>query len=305
MKQPTIVALGFFDGVHLGHAALLRKARAQADVLGIPAVAMTFDIHPDELVRGKSVPLLYPREERQRLLKAHGMDDVVFLHFDRDMMQMPWERFLDDYLIGTLHAACLVCGYDYRFGYRGEGTAGKLAKACKDRGLGCKVIEKVEINGETVSSTHIRQLIADGKVAKARQCLGYAPSLHGEVIHGSGLGRTMGTPTANLQVSPEILLPKKGVYISLAHTLQGSFPAVTNIGCRPTVNGAGLSVEAWLLDYSGELYGKTVRLALYEFLRPEQRFDTLSELREEILHNAQQTRAYFSAHPDLEQEEQI
>jgi len=305
LKQPTVVALGFFDGVHLGHAALLRKARAQADVLGIPAVAMTFDIHPDELVRGKSVPLLYPREERQRLLKAHGMDDVVFLHFDRDMMQMPWERFLDDYLIGTLHAACLVCGYDYRFGYRGEGTAQMLQKACRDRGLGCEVIEKVEVNGETVSSTRIRQLISDGDVAKARQFLGHFPFLSGTVIHGSGLGRTLGTPTANLQIPPEILLPKSGVYISLAHTPQGSFPAVTNIGRRPTVGGTELTVEPWLLDYSGDLYGQPIRLALCEFLRPEQKFDTLADLKAEILRNARQTVAYFETHPGLETEEQI
>lgn len=305
MKQPTVVALGFFDGVHLGHAALLRSARAKADALGVPALAMTFAVHPDELVRGITVPLLHSRQDRAWRLRRHGMDEVVFLPFDRDMMQMPWERFLDDYLIGIFQASCLVCGYDYHFGYRGEGTAEKLTKACEDRGLGCEVIEKVEVNGETVSSTRIRQLIAGGEVAKARQLLGYAPFLSGEVVHGSGLGRTLGTPTANLQVSPEILLPKTGVYISLAHTPKGSFPAVTNIGCRPTVDGKEISVEAWLLDYSGDLYGQTVRTTLYEFLRPEQKFDTLSELREEILRNACETRAYFKAHPDLEQEEQI
>lgn len=305
MKQPTVVALGFFDGVHLGHAALLRRARERADALGIPAVAMTFDIHPDELIRGVCVPLLHSREDRARHLKRHGMDEVVFLPFDRAMMQMPWERFLEDHLIGNLRAAHLVCGYDYRFGYRGEGTTEKLQKACEIRGLGCDVIEKVEVDGETVSATCIRQLIAEGNVAKARQFLGYAPSLCGEVIHGIGLGRTLGTPTANLRISPEILLPKKGVYVSMAHISQGSFRAVTNIGCRPTVNGDRLSVESWLLDYSGDLYGQDIRLSLYEFLRPEQRFDTLSDLKAEILKNARQTRDYFATHPDLEAEEQI
>ncbi len=305
MKQPTVVALGFFDGVHLGHAALLRTARAQADSLGIPAVAMTFDVHPDELVRGIAVPLLHSRQDREQHLKRHGMDTVVFLPFDRDMMQMPWERFLDDYLIGTLHASCLVCGYDYRFGHRGEGTAEKLARACEARGIDCKVIEKVEVNGETVSATRIRQLIAEGDVAKARQFLDYAPSYSGEVVHGRGLGRTMGTPTANVQVPPEILLPRKGAYISWAYTPFGSYPAVTNIGCRPTVGGEKTTIEAWLLGYSGDLYGQNICVSLYEFLRPEQKFNTLLDLKEEILRNAQQTRAYFAAHPDLEQEEQI
>lgn len=303
MKQSTVVALGFFDGVHLGHAALLQTARAEADALGISAIAMTFDVHPDELVHGIRVPLLYSRQDRQRHLLQHGMDEVVFLPFDRDMMHMPWERFLDDYLIGTLHAACLVCGYDYRFGYQGEGTAEKLADACKERGLRCKVIEKVEVNGETVSATHIRQLIAEGDVAKARQFLGHAPSFCGEVVHGRGLGRTMGTPTANVQIPPEMLLPRKGAYISWAHTPYGSFPAVTNIGCRPTVGGENTTLEAWLLGFSGDLYGLDICVCLYEFLRPEQKFDTLSDLKAEILRNAQQTRAYFAAHPDLEQEE--
>lgn len=305
MKQPTVVALGFFDGVHLGHAALLRKAREQADALGIPAVAMTFDVHPDERIRGIRVPLLHSREDREQHLKRHGMDEVVFLPFDREMMCLPWERFLDDYLIGTLQATHLVCGYDYRFGYRGEGTAEKLTIACRDRGLGCDVIEKVEIGRETVSSTRIRQFIIDGDVAMARQFLGYAPSLRGEVVRGRGLGRTMGTPTANLQLPPEILLPKNGAYVSRVDTAYGSFPAVTNIGHRPTVGGEKTTVEAWLLGFSGDLYGQNICLSLYKFLRPEQKFSTLSELKAEILRNARQTRDYFATHSDLETEEQI
>ena len=305
MKQRTVVALGFFDGVHLGHAALLHRARARADALRLPALAMTFDIHPDSLIQGIQIPLLNSREERERLLRMQGMDEVIFLRFDRDMMQLPWEQFLDDYLIGTLHAAWLVCGYDYRFGHRGEGTALALEKACAVRGIGCDIIEKIEIDGAAVSSSRIRQLIADGEVACARRFLGHPYFLSGRVVHGSALGRTLGTPTANLRVGPEILMPRQGVYITRADTPQGSFPAVTNIGCRPTVDGQKISVEAWLLDYSGDLYGQNIRLALCEYLRPEQKFDALSELQAEILKNADQTRAYFTADSDIESEEPI
>lgn len=305
MKQRAVVALGFFDGVHLGHAALLRKARLRADALGLPALAMTFDIHPDTLIHGSQVPLLYSREDRQALLRQLGMDEVVFLPFDRAMMQMPWERFLNEQLIGRLHAAWLVCGYDYRFGSRGEGTAQKLQEACALRGIGCDVIEKVELDGVAVSSSQIRQMIADGDVSGARRFLGRPHTLSGTVVHGSALGRTLGTPTANVQISQEVLMPKRGVYITRAETPKGSFPAVTNIGCRPTVDGERISVEAWLLGYSGDLYGQNIQLALFEYLRPEQKFATLSELQAEIFKNADQTRAYFSSDPDMESEEPI
>ena len=299
-----VIALGFFDGVHLGHAGLLRTVRARADELGLCAAALTFDRHPMALVTGQPVPLINPRSERERLLReVFGMDEVRFLPFDRTMMECPWERFLDEVLLGELEAACLVCGHDYRFGFRGEGTAEKLRAACELRGIGCEVIPPIQIDGVTVSSTLIRQFIRDGDMARARRFLGHPASICGTVIHGSGLGRTLGTPTANIVPEPDILLPRQGVYITMAHTAAGAFSAVTDLGSRPTVDGDSVRAESWLPDFAGDLYGQAIRLDLWEYLRPERKFDSLSALEAEIKSNASEAVAYFARRADAESEE--
>lgn len=228
---------------------------------------------------------------------------MCFLPFDRAMMALPWQRFFEEILVARLGAVHLVCGHDYRFGYRGEGTPEKLRAACLARGVGCEVIGRVTLDGQTVSSTLIRALIAEGDVARARRYLGHPVSLCGVVTHGDGIGRTMGTPTANICPEPGIVLPRRGVYIAMAHITQGAYPAVTNIGRRPTVDGEQLRVESWLPDFAGDLYGQTLRLELWEYLRPERKFSTLSALEAEIKQNAEAARFYFAGHADAESEE--
>ena len=302
MQPSSVIALGFFDGVHLGHMALLRTVRQRADALGLPAVALSFDTHPDALVRRTAVPLLSTTAQRERLLRAEGhMDEVRFLHFDEEFMNMPWQTFLDEILIGQFGARHLVCGYDYRFGAGGAGTAELLAKACAERGLGCDIVDKVELDGITVSSSHIRRLLAAGDAAGAARFLGRPYCLTGRVVHGSALGRTMDTPTANLVPEPALLLPKRGVYITRARCAAGEFAAVTNVGTRPTVDGDGVRVEAWLLDYAGDLYNREIELDFYTYLRPEQKFGDLQALRDEIIKNADQARAYFIARAEREE----
>ncbi len=300
--RASVIALGFFDGVHLGHAALLRTVRRRADELGARSVALSFDTHPDALVRGTAVPLLSTTARRERLLREEGrMDEVCFLHFDGDFMNMPWRTFLDEVLIRRFGAAHLVCGYDYRFGAKGEGTAKLLKEACAARGLGCDVVDKVELDGVTVSSTHIRDLLLSGNAAEAARFLGRPYCLNGRVVHGSALGRTMGAPTANICPSPELLLPKRGVYITRARCDFGSFASVTNVGVRPTVQGEDVRVESWLLDYDGDLYGREIELDFYAFLRPERKFDSVEALRDEIIKNAGQARDYFQTRAEREE----
>ena len=304
MNNPNVIALGFFDGVHLGHAALLRRAKERAQALGVPALAITFDTHPQTLLRGTPVPLLTDCKERERLMLACcHMDKVIPLPFDREMMSMPWEDFLRRILLEQLHAAWLVCGEDFRFGNRGMGTALLLAETCRNLGIGCDIIPKIKMDGIPVSSTAIRQNLAEGNAARARLLLGRPYRLTGTVIHGAALGRTLGFPTANLQAGAEHVLPRNGVYITRAVTAAGTFPAVTNIGCRPTVDGQNRTVEAWLLDYEGNLYGEEISLDFYEFLREERKFDNLFALQKEIMDNARQTRAYFATLPVTESEE--
>ena len=296
MKHDRVIALGFFDGVHLGHAALLRLTRRRADELGIPAAVLTFDSHPDTLVYHQPVPLINTLEDRKYLMEEKfSMDEVILAHFDRAMMEMPWEAFVEDYLLGELGAKHVVCGHDFSFGYRGQGTPDKLRRLCAQRGVGVNVVDKVSLGGITVSSTHIRQLIRQGDMEAAAQMLGHRHFLTGEVLHGKELGRRLGFPTANLALPEGLIAPAYGVYATLVTLPDGSaHPAVTNVGVRPTVHDQlGRLVEAWILDCTAELYGETIRVEFFTRLRGEKKFDSLEALREEVLRNAAETRAFF------------
>lgn len=295
MTNPRrVIALGFFDGVHLGHGGLLRRTRQRADALRLSAAALTFDVHPAILVRGTPVPLLSTPADRTALMQTlYGIDEVLTLHFDHETMAQPWEEFVEQTLIARFHAAHVVCGHDYRFGARGLGTPEKLAEACAAYGLGFDCIPEIRVGGETVSSTRIRDCLSRGEMANAVRFLGHPHLLRGTVVSGQHLGRTMGIPTANLAVDPALLLPARGVYAAKAYFDGQERLAVVNIGCRPTVCGDAVTIEPWLLDFEGDLYGHELCLALYEFLRPEQKFSNLAALSAEIQRNAAQTRAFF------------
>ena len=290
--EQCVLALGFFDGVHLGHGGLLKKTREVANRLGLPAAALTFDTHPDTLVFGAKVPLLNTPEERKYLMqRLYGIDQVLTLHFDRATMEQPWQEFVRKTLVQKYRAAHVVCGHDYRFGAGGRGTPEKLAEECARLGLGFDCIPEIRLEGQTVSSTLIRSLLEGGETAKAVRFLGHPHILTGTVISGRHLGRTLGIPTANFSVPEGILVPKFGVYAARAVFDGQTRPAVVNIGVRPTVDGHTVTVEPWILDFDGDLYGHTLRLELTDFLRPEQKFASLEALKSEILRNAETVRS--------------
>ena len=290
--EQCVLALGFFDGVHLGHGGLLKKTREVANRLGLPAAALTFDTHPDTLVFGAKVPLLNTPEERKYLMQSlYGIDQVLTLHFDRVTMEQPWQEFVRKTLVQKYRAAHVVCGHDYRFGAGGRGTPEKLAEECARLGLGFDCIPEIRLEGQTVSSTLIRSLLEGGETAKAVRFLGHPHILTGTVISGRHLGRTLGIPTANFSVPEGILVPKFGVYAARAVFDGQTRPAVVNIGVRPTVDGHTVTVEPWILDFDGDLYGHTLRLELIDFLRPEQKFASLEALKSEILRNAETVRS--------------
>ena len=292
MERKTIFALGFFDGVHLGHQALLRECRRMADELGCKAGVVTFIGHPDTLISGVTPPLINTPADRARLLRRFSMDTVVELPFDRQLMQMPYLSFLK-LLLTKYRAAGFVCGHDFRFGNRGEGDGTKLKAFCDEKGLPCTIVPEQKVDGVTVSSTHIRQLLAQGDMERAAKFLGHRHILTGTVVPGRHLGRSLGTPTANLVLPDGVLVPKFGVYICRCGVDGVSYPAVTNVGTRPTVAGDNVTVEPWILDFDGDLYGQELTLEFYSFLRPERKFPSLAELREEIQKNAAETRKYF------------
>ncbi len=289
-----VIALGFFDGVHLGHAALLKQTAAVAQANGLTASALTFRPHPDALVQGAAPLLLNTPEERFYLMRRYYSIEELLMHpFDRRTMQQPWENFAEEILLERYRATYLVCGYDFRFGAGGRGTASTLKAFCEERGIGFSCMEEVRVGGQTVSSTRIRALLEGGRMEEAVACLGHPHLMSGTVVSGRKLGRTLGIPTANF-IPEGVLLPRFGVYAAKAYFDEEEHLAVVNIGTRPTVDGHRATVEPWILDFEGDLYGKLLRLELCEFLRPEVKFASVQALREEILKNADQTRAFFA-----------
>lgn len=295
------IALGFFDGVHIGHAALLNKTKERAGEQNAVPSVLSFDVHPDNLVFGREVPLINSAIGREDIIRrCFGIDNVVFLHFNQRMMHMPWREFIDS-LIGELNICWIVVGHDFCFGYKGEGTAERLKAYCEERGLGCDIIAPVTLDGRIVSSTYIRQLITEGEIEQANRFLGHPHSLADTVRSGYHLGTKMGTPTINMYFPDGVVVPKYGVYAAKV-VLDGgeSHVAVTNVGVRPTVSDNNrVNVESHLLDYSGNLYGRQARVEFYSFIRPERRFDNYEELFAQIKRDAETARRFFLEHPGI------
>lgn len=289
-----VAALGFFDGVHLGHQALMRKAREQAARLGAVPAVVTFDAHPDLFVRGVEVPLLESLDNRRELIaRAGGIEDVIFLHFDRTFMQTPWEDFIRS-VTEELGAVHLVMGRDFSCGRRGLGTAERIAGWCEEHSVGWDIVDQVTLDGVPVSSTYIRSLVAAGDMEQAARFLGHPYSVTDTVVHGCQRGRRMGIPTINFPIPTGVIVPRHGVYATRAWLPDGPHPAVTNVGVRPTFQGDGhVTVETNLLDYKGELYGARVRLDFLAFLRDEARFPSQEVLARQIQSDIDSARRYF------------
>lgn len=294
-KPGRVIALGFFDGVHVGHGVLLRRTAELAAQLGARPCALTFDSHPEALIIDHPMPLLCTVTDRADLIRRlYGMEEVIFAHFDESLMHMPWRTFLTDMLIGQFDAVHVVAGYDFHFGYRGEGNAALLSEACAQLGVGCDIIPRVELDGITVSSTYIRKLVAQGDMERARLFLGHPHSLSGFVGHGRQLGATFGVPTVNLPMPTGVQCPAKGVYISTASWGGQCGPAMTNIGYRPTVAcSREITVETHIFDFDGDLYGQQIRLDLLQYLRPEVKFPSMEELQAQIREDESRARAFW------------
>lgn len=296
-ETKRVIALGFFDGVHIGHGELLKRTKQRAAELHAMPSVLSFDVHPDTLVFGKEVPLINSAIGREEIIRrCYGIDNVVFIHFNRRVMQMDWRDFLED-LIRDLEICHIVVGHDFCFGYRGQGTATRLKEYCAEHGLGCDVIPPVMLDGQIVSSTHIRELIAAGEIEEANRWLGHPHTLADTVHSGYHLGRKLGTPTINMFFPHGVIVPRHGVYATKVYLENGeSYIAVTNIGVRPTVSQDDrVSVESHLLDYSGNLYGRQARVEFYAFLRDETKFSDYAALSQQIHKDAENARAFFAA----------
>lgn len=297
-SKEKVIALGFFDGVHLGHAALLRRAAEEAAARGVTSAVFTFDRVPKEVVTGIPCPLINSPEDRRDLIRRlYGIQEVIMVPFDHEMMTTSWQDYITEILVKRHHAVHLVAGHDHHFGHKNQGSPELLVQKCAELGLGCDIIPQVSIGGITVSSTYIRRLVELGQIQRANRFLGHPHVLTQEVRHGRRIGHTIGIPTVNLTAPPHVLVPSHGVYATRIILPDGaSYAAVTNVGTRPTVNnGADITVESWLLDYDGDLYGQTVRVEFHEHIRDEVRFDSLDALKAQITADAETTRRYFAA----------
>ncbi len=296
--EKRVLALGFFDGVHLGHGALLKMALHRARELSVKASAVSFDIPPVKTENGEPIKLINSSVDRADIMRRlYGIDDLIFLHFDDSLRTMEWDRFIY-YLKDELNAVHLIAGYDFRFGYMGKGNARLLSHKCRELGLGCDIIDRVTLNGETISSTAIRKLLAEGNIEKANELLGHKYFLTDTVKSGYKLGRKIGTPTINMAYEPEVMPPKYGVYATKSYVLDCGevYESVTNVGVKPTVTGDNkVTVESFLLGFSGNLYGKTIRVEFYKFIRPEQKFSDVSSLTAQIQSDINSVRLYFSS----------
>ena len=295
----TIYALGFFDGVHIGHGALLHACHSLAQEHGCSAGAVTFDTHPQTLVLGSAPGLINSVSDRERLLREkYHMETVVILPFDEEVRNMPWQEFLA-MLEEKHHAAGFVCGGDFRFGYRGQGNARLLEDYCREHSLPFAEVPEQTLDGIRVSSTYIRRQIETGDMATAVRFLGHPHILSGTVVPGKQLGRKLGIPTANLQLPDRLAVPRFGVYACRVKLDGVYYPAVTNIGTRPTVSGSGITVEPWILDYSGDLYGREITLEFFHFLREEQSFSSLEALKAQIHADARQSRELLNTYAGM------
>jgi riboflavin kinase/FMN adenylyltransferase len=274
--RPRHVAIGTFDGVHLGHR----------EVIGGADTVLTFDPHPLAVINPDAMPkLLMPFDIKRDVIAGLGVEELVVIHFDREFQELPAERFVEEVVIGRLGASHVRVGENFRFGKAARGDAELL----RSRGeFETEVVPMVDVEGETVSSTQIRALVAAGDVERAARFLGAPFMLEGEVVHGDGRGRDLGMPTANLVPDPRYVCPGHGVYAAWAH----GHPAAVNVGVRPTFeSGRGLLVEAYLLDFSDDLYGQTLRVAFVERMRGERRFDSVDALVGQMHQDVEQVRA--------------
>ena len=295
-RAKRVIALGFFDGVHNGHGALLSKVTQVAKQLDATPAAFTFDRQPAAAITGTKVPLLSSSDDRIWLMRHYyGIQEVVVANFE-GMMRMDWEDFITQYLVRDLGVIHVVAGHDFHFGYMGKGNPQRLADKCRELGIGCDIIGKVAQDGITVSSTYIRTLVAQGEMERAREFLGHPHILSDRVVHGKKIGGgILGFPTVNLRIPERVIVPAFGVYATKVYFKDECHMAVTNVGVRPTVrdNDGRVTVEGFILDYDGDLYGEKVRMEFYHRLRGEKKFPSFQALSEEIGRNAQQTRAYF------------
>ncbi len=290
----SCITLGKFDGIHRGHQKLFQVMRSIADQ-GEELVAFTFDFAIRRVLTGKPVQNLFSTEEKRRLLEAQGVDILVECPFTEEIRTMDPEVFVRDYLVSRLHARRIIIGEDFHFGYNRTGDGDLLEGLSRVYGYSFYRIEKqTDKDGIEIGSTRIREALALGRMEQVRELLGFPYFIEEPVIHGNHLGGRIGSPTINQGINEEKLLPPFGVYYSRVHVGDQVYPAVTNIGCKPTVSRDQCpGAETYLFGFSDDIYEKQVRTELFHFARPEQSFGSVEELKAHIQKDMEHAAQYW------------
>jgi len=300
---PNVVTVGFFDGVHLGHQSVIGRTVTLARERRLPAVGVTFDRHPREVFAPGTEPRQLTSPGRKaELIRALGVDTLLVLEFTEEFSRLPADEFAKQVLVEGLHAEHVVVGENFTFGHRARGDVELLIELGRTLGFIAEGVPLLEIGGRTVSSTAIRRALADGDVAWPRLALGRRYGVEGRVGEGAGRGATLGWPTANLDPPPKMLLPGKGVYAGKAMLQAGRWTAAINVGTNPTFGVEPLHLEAFLLDFDGDIRGEEMAVEFWERVSAEERFDSIEALIRKIANDVERTREIVAAEETGERE---
>lgn len=283
-KQKSVITIGTFDGVHIGHRKILEKITPSAKDLNCESIVLTFFPHPRMVLQeNSSIKLLNTMEEKGKLLQKIGIDNLIIHPFDKEFSQLSAEEFVKKVLVEQLQIQKIIIGYDHRFGRNRTADINDLIVFGEKYDFEVEQISAQEIDDIAISSTKIRTALAEGTISLANEYLGYNYFFSGTVIKGNQLGRTIGFPTANIQIKEDYkLIPKIGVYIVKSYLQEELIYGMMNIGNRPTVNGTNQTIEVHFLNFNEDLYGQEITIELLEFIREEQKFDSLDALKNQI-----------------------
>lgn len=296
--EPTVVALGNFDGVHKGHQELISTTVKMSKELGIKSAIFTFSNHPKNLLTGNfSVKnILYP-EDKANIIERLGIDYLFSIPFTASIMNMSPQEFIEKLLMDKMNCRAVVTGYNYRFGHEAKGTPLFLKKIGEEKGFGVSVIDPVTVEGEVVSSSLIRQLISEGDMDRCFNLLGRFYSIGGTVVVGNKIGRTIGFPTSNILIDESMVTPAHGVYITYCKYNGEVYPSITNVGLKPTIGDNKKTVETHIFNFNKELYGKKIRVEFVKKTRSEIKFSGVEELSKQIMRDCNAAKKYHMKHP--------
>ena len=283
IDEPTVVTIGKFDGIHKGHAAIFERMKRYRDK-GLKPVVFTFDMPVSRVIHGINSRVLTTRSEKRYIFDQMGVEYLIEFPFNEMTASISAEEFIDDFMVESMNMKAIVMGRDCRFGHRGVGTPDMLARYAHNYGYEVEIVDKLKDSHDLISSTRIREFVEKGDIVHANELLLYPYFFYGTVVEGNKLGRTIGIPTINLIPREIKLLPPNGVYYSQVELNGERLSAITNIGRKPTLGGTDTAtgIETYIYDFNRDIYGEELTVSLYEYVRPEMKFNSLDELKQQL-----------------------